>query len=99
MKLTIDTDRKVIEIDQTIKIKDLLKGLKELLGNEWEKYSIEQRIHYYPYYPSYPYITTTGDWPFYFDYNTIGQESRSINFIARGSDLAGIIQTDHPNEN
>ena len=67
MKLTIDTDRKVIEIDQTIKIKDLLKGLKELLGDDWEKYSIEQRIHYYPYTPFITY--TNSDYPSYIDYN------------------------------
>jgi hypothetical protein len=63
MKLTIDTDRKVIEIDQAINLKDLIKGLKKLLGDDWEEYSIEQRItwNYYPWYPSYTLYTNVDD--------------------------------------
>lgn len=60
MKVTIDTDRKVIEIDSTIKLVDLIDELKELLGKDWKEYSIEQKYNwtYWPSYPTYP-ITYT----------------------------------------
>jgi len=63
MKLTIDTDRKVIEIDQAINLKDLIKGLKKLLGSDWEEYFIEQRTpwYYYPWHPGITYYTNTDD--------------------------------------
>ena len=58
MKLTIDTDRKVIEIDQTIKIVDLIEELKVLLGKDWKEYSIEQKWNYW----NFPLVTyTTGN--------------------------------------
>lgn len=71
MKLTIDTDRKVIEIDEAINLKDLVNGLKKLLGDEWDEYSIVQRTGYtyWPWYP--PYVTYTDNpTPVYVDYNT-----------------------------
>jgi len=63
MKITIDTDRKVIEIDQAINLKDFIKGLKKMLGSDWEEYSIEQRTpwYYYPWYPGTAYYTNTDD--------------------------------------
>ena len=53
MKILIDTELKTIKIEQPIMLKDLVKGLKELLGDEWKEYSIEQAWTYYPYYPWY----------------------------------------------
>ena len=72
MKLTIDTERKVIEIDQAVNLKDLIKGLKKLLGDEWEEYSIEQResMNYWPYYP-YPVTYTDNTPPFWVDGNSL----------------------------
>ena len=57
MKVTIDTKRKVIEIDESINIEELIEELKALLGKEWKEYSIEQKIEG-PYYPIYPYYPT-----------------------------------------
>ena len=51
MKVTIDTERKVVEIDSATNIKDLIDGLKDLLGDEWKEYSVEQRFNNW----SYPY--------------------------------------------
>ena len=56
MKITIDTERKVIELEATVKFEDLIEELKELLGKEWKEYSIEQSWGKwtYPVYPYYP---------------------------------------------
>lgn len=61
MKVTIDTERKVVEIDCATNIKDLIDGLKGLLGDEWKEYSVEQKFNSYswPYWPIYPYYTYT----------------------------------------
>ena len=55
MKLTIDTERKVIEVESTVKVGDLIEALKQLLGKDWEEYSIEQKWTYW----NYPLVTYT----------------------------------------
>ena len=52
MKITIDTDRKVVEVDYAVNLKELVTGLKSFLGDEWKEYSIEAKANYctYPYY-------------------------------------------------
>lgn len=60
MRVTIDTDRKVVEIDSLVNVKDLIDGLKALLGDKWKEYSIESKSGwYYPYYPNSPITYTT----------------------------------------
>ena len=63
MKLTLDTDRKVIEIDEAVNIAELIEELKTLFGKEWRAYSIEQRITWS--YPYVPYIPPTYIQPFW----------------------------------
>jgi len=58
MKFTIDTENKVIEVNEAVNIADLINELKELLGKRWKEYSLQQTWSYYPYYPYYP-ITYT----------------------------------------
>ena len=60
MKLQIDTTAKIIRIDETVKINELVKVLEKLLPNEWQDYSLETNciinwgnpiIVEKPYYP------------------------------------------------
>ena len=64
MKVTVDTERKVIEIDEAVNIADLIKGLEELLGKDWKEYAIEQKTEWmypwvYPTHPTYPSYPVT----------------------------------------
>jgi len=43
MRLTIDTERKVIEIESTLNMGDLIEVMKSLIGKEWKDYSIETK--------------------------------------------------------
>ena len=52
MKVTVDDESMIVEIDSTIKLVDLISGLKNLLGDDWKKYSIQQRWSNY-YYPNH----------------------------------------------
>jgi len=56
MKFTIDTENKVIEINEAANIADLIDELKKLLGKEWKEYSLQQAWSYYPYIPYQPVI-------------------------------------------
>jgi len=49
MKVTVDTDQKLVEIDDSCNIVDLIEGLKGLLGKEWKEYSIVQKTNYWTY--------------------------------------------------
>ena len=51
MRFTIDTENKVIEVNEAVNIADLINELKELLGKRWKEYSLQQTWSYYPYYP------------------------------------------------
>ena len=53
MKVTIDTDCKIIEIEQCVNVAELIEWLKTILGKEWKEYSIQQK--YIPY--NFPLVT------------------------------------------
>ena len=50
MKVTVDIENKTIELSGQMNIKDLVKTLKEVLPNEWKKYSIKPIVEYVPMY-------------------------------------------------
>ena len=64
MKLFIDTESKVIKIEETVNFGELIKKVKKLLPGEWKDYKIETHsviawtnpivIQDWPLYPSYP---------------------------------------------
>jgi hypothetical protein len=71
MKLQIDTKEKTIVVLEDSNIKELVKALKGMLGEDWDNYSIKNNTtiftYYYPWYqwkpcePA-PWITySTGD--------------------------------------
>lgn len=70
MKIQIDTKEKTISVLDDTNIKELVKTLKEMLGDEYEEYTIKKTevigyTYYYPWYQWYPlgnptWITTTG---------------------------------------
>jgi len=65
MRFTIDTENKVIEVNESVNIADLINELKELLGKRWKEYSLQQTWSYYPYYPvqTVTYRSVGGDEP------------------------------------
>jgi len=52
MKITIDTDNKQITLETAVKIGELQKELKKLLGDNYEDYTImcSNTLSYIPYY-------------------------------------------------
>ena len=58
MKFTIDTEQKVIEVNEAVNIAELIDKLKEILGKDWKNYRLEQQFQwtYYPYIPYQPVI-------------------------------------------
>ena len=57
MKFTIDTETKVIEINEEVNLSELVDKLKEILGKDWKNYKLNQSFSwYYPYIPYYPTI-------------------------------------------
>ena len=70
MKIQIDTNNKTVEVLEDINLALLVKALKVMLGNDYDKYTfiIYNRYTYYPwinpisvpYVPSSPYPYT---WP------------------------------------
>jgi len=72
MKIQIDTDNKVIKVLGRIPLVGLLKNLKKMLGEDYEKYSIESSDEpvYYPWI--YPTITcSTGGYNLEFSNNNL----------------------------
>lgn len=75
MKIQIDTDNKTVKVEGTVNFNELIKAVKKLLPEDWQKYSLESGtiiqwsnpiiIHDYndwwhhPYRPWYPYYGTT----------------------------------------
>jgi hypothetical protein len=59
MKLQIDTKEKTITILEDSNIKELVKALKGMLGDDYENYSIMSNTtifsYYYPWYQWQPY--------------------------------------------
>jgi hypothetical protein len=65
MRIQIDTVKKTVQVLDNLKIKDLLKSLKELLGEEYKEYELLTTGYYYYwttpwiYYPHlYPTYAT-----------------------------------------
>jgi hypothetical protein len=58
MKLQIDTKEKTIVVLEDSNIKELVKALKGMLGEDWDNYSIKNNTtiftYYYPWYQWYP---------------------------------------------
>ena len=44
----IDTERKVITIEQETNLHEIVKSLKQLLGKDYKDYSIVSQNNYYP---------------------------------------------------
>ena len=65
MKLFIDTENKVIKIEEKVNLGELIEKIKKLLPGEWKEYKLEANtqmywanpivIHEWPIYPSNPY--------------------------------------------
>ena len=66
MEITINTENKTIKIKEKVNISNFLNFIRELLGDNWEEYSLEVEKEYissqptvYPTYPNtyptYPY--------------------------------------------
>lgn len=73
MKLQIDTSKKTIKLEESVKLESLIKTLKQLFpNNEWKQFTLEtntvinnwnrpliiEPIKTYPTYPRYPWY----DW-------------------------------------
>jgi len=73
MKLQIDTSKKTIKLEESVKLDSLIKTLKQLFpNNEWKQFTLEtntvinnwnrpvviELIKTYPTYPRYPWY----DW-------------------------------------
>ena len=68
MKLFIDTESKVIKIEETVNFGELIEKVKKLLPGEWKDYKLETNsviqwrnplfIHNWPLYPESPYWWT-----------------------------------------
>jgi hypothetical protein len=64
MKIQIDTNNKIIKLEESIKLDILLNELEKLLPN-WKEYTLEVNTTIYwadpvvPVYPQYPY------WPWW----------------------------------
>jgi hypothetical protein len=74
MRISIDTISKTIEVEQDVKLKDLIKNLKSMFPNrEWEEFSLKttttiQNWSYPIYYPTYIEPTPQKQWwdyPYY----------------------------------
>jgi|SRR5690606_21917751 len=62
MKIQIDTDNKVIKIEGVYKITDIMKVIKQLLPNDWKKYSLETNTIIYNW--TSPIVINKNDyWP------------------------------------
>ena len=83
MKFTIDTEQKVIEINEGCNISELINKLKELLGKDWKNYKLEQPLQWtcYPYIPYSPVIydvTTPLDGTYKITCNSDGTDSWEV---------------------
>ena len=78
MKLQIDTDNKVIKVEDKVNLGEFIKALDRLFpAKAWREFSLDTNVEIkwsspfvipyrdvYPTYPTYPWITyTTGDHP------------------------------------
>ncbi len=65
MKLLIDTENKVIKIEENVNLGELIEKIKKLLPGEWKEYKLEANtqivwanpivIDRWPVYPYYPH--------------------------------------------
>ncbi len=65
MKLFIDTESKVIKIEETVNFGELIEKVKKLLPGEWKEYKIETNSVIQWYNP-----VVIQDWPLYKSYPT-----------------------------
>lgn len=74
MKIQIDTDNKVIKIEGTYKVTDIMKVVKQLLPNDWKEYSLETNTIIYNW--TSPIVINKNDWwnqrPYYVGDTYIG---------------------------
>lgn len=83
MKLFIDTENKVIKIDETVNFGELIEKVKKLLHNDWKDYKLETNtviqwrnpvvIQDWPLFPRYPYFWTQ---PYYGSGGTVTGETK-----------------------
>jgi len=59
MKIQVDTKEKTVAILEDTNIKELIKVLKGMLGEEYSVYKVKSGTVYWYYYPTYTW--TTGD--------------------------------------
>jgi hypothetical protein len=85
MKLQLDTEKKTIKLEQTVKLSDLVETLEKLLPDgQWKEFKLETntvirdwntpiiiRERTYPTYPTYPWYST--------------MKSQAINFKAESA--------------
>ena len=93
MRISIDTISKTIEVEQDVKLKDLIKNLKSMFPNrEWEEFSLKttttiQNWSYPIYYPIYTEPAPQKQWwesPWYCQSNNITNAtpiSESYNLV------------------
>lgn len=81
MKITIDTDNKVVKVLETINLAILVKALKQLLKDDYDKYVLESGSIVYSTWTNpiiMPYSTPTPS-PYPYTYPTICSSSGSYN--------------------
>ena len=44
MKIQIDTENKVIKIEESVNLGDLMKSLKQMLPFSWEEFTLETTV-------------------------------------------------------
>lgn len=61
MKFTINTDKKIITLEESVNLNIFIKTITEILGDSWKDYTLEKTIHYTWSYPSITYNPITYD--------------------------------------
>ena len=64
MRIQIDTENKIIKIEESVNLGEFVDQLKKMLI-DWQEYKIEKTVSYesIPYIPSIPYVpTSTPPW-------------------------------------
>jgi len=72
MKIRLDTEKKTLQIENKVKIAELLKALKQILPNgEWKEFELEPKVIDNTTWVNPIYIETKPYYPWYY-YNTSG---------------------------
>lgn len=64
MKITVDIENKIVEINEEESLVKLLDTIKLIFKDDWINVKIKNTYQYYPfYYPTYPTYTTLPSFP------------------------------------